>query len=257
MTQTIKFILSLIFLAFVSLLAVFGCIIESFWEGKKAFYSLRQLKANWALLLNFAFKRSMYVGKKYTLKLYGKVKNSRNQSEITFDFDNMDFFELFSISYLTLYTSFLAYIILTTIVGILTYSVIYVNPEVETATTPPTKDIIAYQQTEEEVNEDLFCPCTEDHLLTEEQLLETTNTLLLDNEVGTFELSSKHVLTTFNGTVEVPVDFAVKRKDDQFLLATSNGLEFIINTDQGFVFKHDLYSIYYIAFDGTLYRISR
>lgn len=185
---------------------------------------------------------------KVTIKRKRRVNNQFETVHIRLSYDDIDFGELFVIALYSFYLAFYTWMILGVIVAAITYKAIYVSPIAKEVTQAPKKEVITYQETEVEINEELYCPCIPDYRA---ELSNSKNTIIIDQDSNTLKVSEKHILTKemmMNSTVEQPFGFS-KNITAKGYSIDYEGFNFKLNEHQGFVFSYDLNSIFF--FDGN------
>ena len=256
-----KLLISVIFYTFVTLFIAILTPVCALFEGKKAFGGLKQIFGIWQLLFKYLLTDTNRVTEGYRLKLHGKYKTFKNTEYITIDLRDFDLIEFLSIGYFTIYASLITYIIACTIISAVTYTAIYVNPEIEVSKEPVKKPEIVYHKYEDEVNMDTYCPCTLSFKMKESELLKTKNTLLLDDANGEIHVAKEDFLSKSsisNAKREFSQgEYTVSNVGKQITFTTQSDLEFKVNPYQGFVFMYDLASVFYYNEKGEMFRIPK
>lgn len=239
----IKILFFVVWLTIVTLLtAVIGALGAAFTKGK-SFNSCLQALEFWKVV------SATFTGSKRQVKIFLKTAYSQKKHgdpALNIDIDAIDYEELFAYSLYSLYVGFYVWIIGGAILSAILYKAIYVSPVATVSNEIPKKDVIVYEKSEAEINQDLYCPCTPVEDVTHSGL----RTIIVDQDHGGILISDNHVLTEdmiSQAVIEKPFDFHINAKT--YAVTYEDG-EFHPRKYQGFVFSYDLNSLYFFDDKG-------
>lgn len=250
-----KTIILSIYFAFLTLIVGIITIPSIILRGKKGLSNLSQVFEIWKVLLKTLFNTTK--NKIHKLHLKGQAKKHYKKDYLSINLSEIDFFLFIYIGYMTLYFGLLIYIIIMTLIAIITYKAIYVSPIATDISQKPTPDIIVYEKSKLEINRDTYCPCVTIVDLPEDQLKQRFNTLIYNEDSTLVEISANHLLTDedFSKSNFEHNPLIKHSVNENGYLVHYDSYDFYVNEKQGFVFSYDLSSLYYIS-NNKLFKIN-